>query len=52
MFFVLFTTVFGAERTREILRKPDVVNGYISSNQLVFNGLPARGIESEEARLD
>lgn len=52
LFIVMFSTVFGAERTREILRKPDVVNGYMSSNQLTFTGLPARGIESEEAKLN
>ena len=52
VFVVVFVALFAAERTREIARKPDVISGYMSSNQLIFNGLPARGIASEEARLD
>lgn len=50
--FVLFAAIFGAERTREVLRKPDIIAGYMSSNQLVFNDLPARSIQSEEQRLN
>jgi cytochrome d ubiquinol oxidase subunit I len=48
---VLFGAIFGAERTREVLRKPDIIFGYMSSNQLLFNDIVARGIKSEEARL-
>ncbi|MDW8426611.1 MAG: hypothetical protein RMK51_11820 [Meiothermus sp.] len=46
---VLFAAIFGAERTREVLRKPDIIHGYMSSNQLVMVDLPARGIWQEEA---
>lgn len=49
---VMYGAIFGAERTREVLRKPDVIAGYISSNQLVFNDLPARNVTSEERRLN
>ena len=48
---VIFGAIFGAERTREVLRKPDIIFGYMSSNQLLFNDIPVRNIESEEARL-
>ncbi len=48
---VMYGAIFGAERTREVLRKPDVIAGYISSNQLLFNDVPARGVQSEENRL-
>lgn len=49
---VLFAAIFGAERTREVIRKPDIIAGYMSSNQLVFNDIPARGIQSEEQPLN
>ncbi|MFV0524661.1 MAG: c-type cytochrome [Acidimicrobiales bacterium] len=52
LFVVVFAAVFGAERTREVARKPDIVSGYMSSNQLVFDGLEARGIPSEEAAIN
>ncbi|MCS6774672.1 MAG: cytochrome c [Anaerolineae bacterium] len=48
---VLFGAIFGAERTREVLRKPDIISGYMSSNQLLFRDIPVRGIASEEKRL-
>lgn len=48
---VMYGAIFGAERTREVLRKPDIIAGYMSSNQLLFNDMAARGIVSEEARL-
>ncbi|PJF47614.1 MAG: cytochrome c [Chloroflexi bacterium] len=48
---IMFLAIFGAERTREVLRKPDIIFGYMSSNQLLFNDLPARGIVSEERAL-
>lgn len=50
MFSILFVAVFGAERTREIMRKPDVINGYMSSNGLVFQDMPF-GVANEEAAL-
>lgn len=50
--FVLYAAIFGAERTREVMRKPDVISGYMSSNQLLFHDLPARGIVNEEAPLN
>lgn len=49
---VLVAAIFGAERTREVIRKPDIVSGYMSSNQLVFTEMPVRGIASEEAQLN
>lgn len=48
---VLFAAIFGAERTREVLRKPDIIYGYMSSNQLVMVDLPARSIRREEQPL-
>jgi mono/diheme cytochrome c family protein len=48
---VMYGAIFGAERIREVLRKPDIIAGYMSSNQLLFNDIPARNIKSEEARL-
>lgn len=47
----MYGAIFGAERTREVLRKPDIIAGYMSSNQLLFNDIPARGIQSEERWL-
>lgn len=49
---VLFAAIFGAERTREVMRKPDIIAGYMSSNQLLFNDIPARGIQREEQQLN
>ncbi|MGQ9480196.1 c-type cytochrome [Chloroflexus sp.] len=49
---VLFAAIFGAERSREVIRKPDIIAGYMSSNQLVFNDIPARGIRREEQQLN
>ncbi|RMH08922.1 MAG: cytochrome c [Armatimonadetes bacterium] len=49
---VLFLAIFGAERTREVMRKPDIIAGYMSSNQLVIADIPARGVQAEEARLN
>ncbi|HRE27982.1 MAG TPA: hypothetical protein PK954_15185, partial [Anaerolineales bacterium] len=48
---LLQAAIFGAERVREVIRKPDIISGYISSNQLLFADLPARGVEREEQRL-
>ncbi|MFV0307242.1 MAG: c-type cytochrome [Desertimonas sp.] len=52
LFVVLYTGIFGAERTREILRKPDIISGYMSSNGLVFDAMEARGVPDEEAPLN
>jgi mono/diheme cytochrome c family protein len=52
LFFMAFTAIFAAERTRELLRKPDVINGYMAANQLIYDPLEARGIESEEALVN
>lgn len=49
---VLFAAIFGAERTREVIRKPDIISGYMSSNQLLFHDIPARGIQREEQQLN
>jgi mono/diheme cytochrome c family protein len=49
---VLFLAIFGAERTREVMRKPDIIAGYMSSNQLVIADIPARGVRAEESRLN
>ncbi|RDI95988.1 cytochrome c [Meiothermus sp. QL-1] len=48
---VLFAAIFGAERTREVMRKPDIIHGYMSSNQLVMTDVPAKGIRAEEQPL-
>ncbi|MEM8530532.1 MAG: cytochrome ubiquinol oxidase subunit I [Chloroflexota bacterium] len=48
----LFTVIFGAERIREVMRKPDIIAGYMSSNQLVFTDIPERGVQSEERLLN
>lgn len=45
--FVLYLAIFGAERVREVLRKPDIIAGYLSSNQLVMREVPALGIQKE-----
>lgn len=44
---ILFVGIWSTERTREILRKPYVIPGYIYSNQIIGHDLPARGINSE-----
>lgn len=49
---VLFLAIFGAERTREVMRKPDIIAGYMSSNQLVIADIPSRGARNEEAMLN
>lgn len=48
---VLFASIFGAERTREVMRKPDIVAGYMSSNQLVMSSVPNLGVMREEQGL-
>lgn len=48
---VLFGAIFGAERTREVMRKPDIIAGYMASNQIVVADIPARGVRSEEKLL-
>lgn len=48
----LFAVIFGAERIREVMRKPDIIAGYMSSNQLVFTDIPTRGIQREEQQLN
>ena len=52
LFFMAFAAIFAAERTREFLRKPDVINGYMAVNQLIYDPLESRGIESEEALIN
>lgn len=47
---VLFLAIFGAERTREVLRKPDIIAGYMSSNQLVTVDHPALHIQKESEK--
>ncbi|MCS6869324.1 MAG: hypothetical protein NZ846_09815 [Thermus sp.] len=49
---VAYLGLFGAERIREVVRKPDIILGYMASNQFVHVDLPFRGIRSEVARLD
>ncbi len=51
LFLVLFAAIFGAERSRETMRKPDVINGYMASNNLIFAGQASRGVPSEEQQL-
>lgn len=52
LFMVLFAAIFGAERSRETMRKPDVISGYMASNNLVFVAHEARGVPSEERQLN
>ncbi|BDG20265.1 hypothetical protein TthSNM11_24680 (plasmid) [Thermus thermophilus] len=47
-----FLGLFGAERTREVLRKPDIIYGYMASNQIRYTDLPARGLKAEEPLLN
>jgi len=47
-----FLGLFGAERTREVLRKPDVIYGYMGSNQIIFAEKAPRGIKAEAPRLN
>jgi mono/diheme cytochrome c family protein len=47
-----FLGLFGTERTREVLRKPDVIYGYMASNQIRYVDLPARGLKAEEPLLN
>lgn len=49
---VAYLGLFGAERIREVVRKPDIIYGYMSSNQLVHVDLPFRGIRAETERLN
>lgn len=47
-----FLGLFGAERIREVLRKPDVIYGYMASNQIRYADLPARGLKAEAPLLN
>ncbi|GLV48433.1 hypothetical protein TJA_15860 [Thermus sp. LT1-2-5] len=47
-----FLALFGAERTREAVRKPDVVLGYMPSNQIIRVDMPARGVRREDEELN
>ncbi|WP_243028973.1 hypothetical protein [Thermus albus] len=51
---IAFLGLFGAERTREAIRKPDVVLGYMASNQIIRVDLKLgnREIRSEAPLLD
>lgn len=49
---VLFLAIFGAERTREVLRKPDIIAGYMSSNQLIVADVPALRIKKEAEKYN
>ncbi|MGQ9753524.1 MAG: c-type cytochrome [Thermaceae bacterium] len=48
----VYLGLFGAERIREAVRKPDIVLGYMGSNQLIFKDMPVRGIQAEESKLN
>lgn len=50
--FLAFLGLFGAERTREAIRKPDVVLGYMASNQIIRVDFAPRGVKAEEGRLN
>lgn len=44
---IIFTGIFSAERTREILRKPYVIPEYMYSNQIIGKGNQAKGVHPE-----
>ena len=51
---VAFLGLFGAERTREAIRKPDLILGYLAANQILWVDLDfgSRKIQAEAPRLD
>jgi cytochrome bd-type quinol oxidase subunit 1 len=48
---VLFSGIFTGERIREILRKPYIIPGFMYSNQIIGNGISAKGIVSDVEEL-
>jgi len=52
MIGVIFMGIWGAERTREMARKPYVIHGYMYSNQLIGNSIEARGVQEEISRVN
>jgi len=48
---VLFSGIFAGERIREILRKPYIIPGFMYSNQIIGNGISAKGIVSDVEEL-
>lgn len=44
---VLFIGIWSAERTRELLRKPYVISGYMYSNQIIAADVKPKGVKSE-----
>ncbi|MDE2492218.1 MAG: cytochrome ubiquinol oxidase subunit I [Elusimicrobia bacterium] len=49
---MIFAGIFSFERTRELIRKPYVIPGYMFSNQIIGNDLPAKGISSELPKIN
>jgi hypothetical protein len=45
--FVIYAGIWSAERTREILRKPYVVQLYMYSNQIIGHDNPAKAVQAE-----
>ncbi|MCX6640444.1 MAG: cytochrome ubiquinol oxidase subunit I [bacterium] len=52
MVLVLFIAIWSGERSREIVRKPYVVNQYMYSNQFIGKDAPGKGVKAETASLD
>lgn len=44
---VLFVGIWSIERTREMIRKPFVVQGYMYSNQVIAKDVPAKKVSAE-----
>lgn len=49
--FILFGSVWSAERIREIIRKPYVISNYMYSNQIIGKPILSRGVVSEDSVL-
>jgi cytochrome bd-type quinol oxidase subunit 1 len=52
MVVVIFLGIGGGESVREIGRRPYLIPGYMYSNQVIADDLPAKGIHSEVERFD
>lgn len=44
---VIFAGIWSAERSREMIRKPHVIKGYMYSNQIIDRDIPAKGVQSD-----
>jgi mono/diheme cytochrome c family protein len=44
---LVFSVIWSFERTRELMRKPYLIPGYMYSNQIIGGEIPAKGVGSE-----